>query len=104
MSKSFQEKQAGTTKTLKPTDFPWLAQNPRATESTVLSWLEREGWKDGFGLDGSSQGFFKHPSGFLLMECPLSPQGGPCGVLAAVQACVLQQLIFAESNRNKDTR
>ncbi|NXD77513.1 MINY4 hydrolase, partial [Halcyon senegalensis] len=31
-------------------------------------------------------------------------KGGPCGVLAAVQACVLQQLIFADSNRNKDTR
>ncbi|KAM6141428.1 putative ubiquitin carboxyl-terminal hydrolase MINDY-4 [Phoenicopterus ruber ruber] len=30
-------------------------------------------------------------------------KGGPCGVLAAVQACVLQQLIFADSNRNKDT-
>ncbi|KFV12532.1 Protein FAM188B, partial [Tauraco erythrolophus] len=29
-------------------------------------------------------------------------KGGPCGVLAAVQACVLQQLIFADSNRNKD--
>ncbi|NXN45860.1 MINY4 hydrolase, partial [Rhinoptilus africanus] len=31
-------------------------------------------------------------------------KGGPCGVLAAVQACVLQQLIFADSNRNKDIR
>ncbi|KAM6422115.1 putative ubiquitin carboxyl-terminal hydrolase MINDY-4 [Rhynochetos jubatus] len=31
-------------------------------------------------------------------------KGGPCGVLAAVQACVLQQLIFADSNRNKDSR
>ncbi|KAM6134730.1 putative ubiquitin carboxyl-terminal hydrolase MINDY-4 [Pterocles gutturalis] len=31
-------------------------------------------------------------------------KGGPCGVLAAVQACVLQQLIFTDSNRNKDTR
>ncbi|XP_037242675.1 probable ubiquitin carboxyl-terminal hydrolase MINDY-4 [Falco biarmicus] len=31
-------------------------------------------------------------------------KGGPCGVLAAVQACVLQQLIFADSNRNKDAR
>ncbi|NXT36234.1 MINY4 hydrolase, partial [Pelecanoides urinatrix] len=31
-------------------------------------------------------------------------KGGPCGILAAVQACVLQQLIFADSNRNKDTR
>ncbi|XP_039921416.1 probable ubiquitin carboxyl-terminal hydrolase MINDY-4 isoform X2 [Hirundo rustica] len=31
-------------------------------------------------------------------------KGGPCGVLAAVQACVLQQLIFADSNRNRDTR
>ncbi|NXW05639.1 MINY4 hydrolase, partial [Fregetta grallaria] len=31
-------------------------------------------------------------------------KGGPCGVLAAVQACVLQQLIFADSNSNKDTR
>ncbi|XP_027551329.1 probable ubiquitin carboxyl-terminal hydrolase MINDY-4 isoform X3 [Neopelma chrysocephalum] len=31
-------------------------------------------------------------------------KGGPCGVLAAVQACVLQQLLFADSNRNKDTR
>ncbi|KAM6314614.1 putative ubiquitin carboxyl-terminal hydrolase MINDY-4 [Aegotheles albertisi] len=31
-------------------------------------------------------------------------KGGPCGVLAAVQACVLQQLIFSDSNRNKDTR
>ncbi|NXG40937.1 MINY4 hydrolase, partial [Psilopogon haemacephalus] len=31
-------------------------------------------------------------------------KGGPCGVLAAVQACVLQQLIFADSNRNKDPR
>ncbi|KFV60328.1 Protein FAM188B, partial [Tyto alba] len=31
-------------------------------------------------------------------------KGGPCGVLAAVQACVLQQLIFADSNRNKGTR
>ncbi|XP_005512473.2 probable ubiquitin carboxyl-terminal hydrolase MINDY-4 [Columba livia] len=31
-------------------------------------------------------------------------KGGPCGVLAAVQACVLQKLIFADSNRNKDTR
>uniref|UniRef100_A0A8C9MUG7 Ubiquitin carboxyl-terminal hydrolase MINDY n=1 Tax=Serinus canaria TaxID=9135 RepID=A0A8C9MUG7_SERCA len=31
-------------------------------------------------------------------------KGGPCGVLAAVQACVLQQLIFADTNRNKDTR
>ncbi|XP_054027331.1 probable ubiquitin carboxyl-terminal hydrolase MINDY-4 [Dryobates pubescens] len=29
-------------------------------------------------------------------------KGGPCGVLAAVQACVLQQLIFADSNSNKD--
>ncbi|XP_061853285.1 probable ubiquitin carboxyl-terminal hydrolase MINDY-4 isoform X2 [Colius striatus] len=29
-------------------------------------------------------------------------KGGPCGVLAAVQACVLQQLIFADNNRNKD--
>ncbi|NXP25685.1 MINY4 hydrolase, partial [Scytalopus superciliaris] len=31
-------------------------------------------------------------------------KGGPCGVLAAVQACVLQQLLFADSNRSKDTR
>ncbi|KAM6281881.1 putative ubiquitin carboxyl-terminal hydrolase MINDY-4 isoform 2-T2 [Porphyrio hochstetteri] len=31
-------------------------------------------------------------------------KGGPCGVLAAVQACVLQQLIFADNNRDKDTR
>lgn len=31
-------------------------------------------------------------------------KGGPCGVLAAVQACVLQQLIFGDSNRNKDAR
>ncbi|XP_031951178.1 probable ubiquitin carboxyl-terminal hydrolase MINDY-4 isoform X2 [Corvus moneduloides] len=31
-------------------------------------------------------------------------KGGPCGVLAAVQACVLQQLIFADSNRNRDPR
>ncbi|XP_030915615.1 probable ubiquitin carboxyl-terminal hydrolase MINDY-4 isoform X3 [Geospiza fortis] len=31
-------------------------------------------------------------------------KGGPCGVLAAVQACLLQQLIFADTNRNKDTR
>ncbi|NWS56700.1 MINY4 hydrolase, partial [Chunga burmeisteri] len=31
-------------------------------------------------------------------------KGGPCGVLAAVQACVLQQLIFGDSNRNKDSR
>ncbi|XP_005150072.2 probable ubiquitin carboxyl-terminal hydrolase MINDY-4 isoform X1 [Melopsittacus undulatus] len=31
-------------------------------------------------------------------------KGGPCGVLAAVQACVLQRLIFADSNRNKDIR
>ncbi|NXP45262.1 MINY4 hydrolase, partial [Heliornis fulica] len=31
-------------------------------------------------------------------------KGGPCGVLAAVQACLLQQLIFADSNRDKDTR
>ncbi|NXY85058.1 MINY4 hydrolase, partial [Alcedo cyanopectus] len=31
-------------------------------------------------------------------------KGGPCGVLAAVQACVLQQLIFADSTKNKDTR
>ncbi|XP_062424736.1 probable ubiquitin carboxyl-terminal hydrolase MINDY-4 isoform X2 [Rhea pennata] len=30
-------------------------------------------------------------------------KGGPCGVLTAVQACVLQQLIFGDSNRNKDT-
>ncbi|KAM9025771.1 putative ubiquitin carboxyl-terminal hydrolase MINDY-4 isoform 1-T1 [Ara ararauna] len=31
-------------------------------------------------------------------------KGGPCGVLAAVQACVLQRLIFADTNRNKDIR
>ncbi|XP_040521435.1 probable ubiquitin carboxyl-terminal hydrolase MINDY-4 isoform X5 [Gallus gallus] len=31
-------------------------------------------------------------------------KGGPCGVLAAVQACVLQQLIFGDNNRNKDAR
>ncbi|NXS55288.1 MINY4 hydrolase, partial [Brachypteracias leptosomus] len=31
-------------------------------------------------------------------------KGGPCGVLAAVQACVLQQLLFADTNRNKDSR
>ncbi|XP_030346768.1 probable ubiquitin carboxyl-terminal hydrolase MINDY-4 isoform X2 [Strigops habroptila] len=31
-------------------------------------------------------------------------KGGPCGVLAAVQACVLQRLIFADSNKNKDIR
>ncbi|NWH27550.1 MINY4 hydrolase, partial [Grus americana] len=31
-------------------------------------------------------------------------KGGPCGVLAAVQACVLQQLIFADNNKDKDTR
>ncbi|NWI13394.1 MINY4 hydrolase, partial [Crypturellus soui] len=30
-------------------------------------------------------------------------KGGPCGVLAAVQACVLQQLIFGDSSRNRDT-
>ncbi|EMP29428.1 hypothetical protein UY3_13471 [Chelonia mydas] len=31
-------------------------------------------------------------------------KGGPCGVLAAVQACVLQQLLFGDSNRNSDVR
>ncbi|XP_067386500.1 probable ubiquitin carboxyl-terminal hydrolase MINDY-4 [Emydura macquarii macquarii] len=31
-------------------------------------------------------------------------KGGPCGVLAAVQACVLQQLIFEDSNQNSDVR
>ncbi|XP_042328115.1 probable ubiquitin carboxyl-terminal hydrolase MINDY-4 isoform X2 [Sceloporus undulatus] len=31
-------------------------------------------------------------------------KGGPCGVLAAVQACVLRHLIFGDSNRNSDTR
>ncbi|NXK88411.1 MINY4 hydrolase, partial [Formicarius rufipectus] len=31
-------------------------------------------------------------------------KGGPCGVLAAVQACVLQQLLFADAHRSKDTR
>uniref|UniRef100_A0A8D0G8E5 Ubiquitin carboxyl-terminal hydrolase MINDY n=1 Tax=Sphenodon punctatus TaxID=8508 RepID=A0A8D0G8E5_SPHPU len=31
-------------------------------------------------------------------------KGGPCGVLAAVQACVLQHLIFGDSNRNGETR
>nr|XP_042715718.1 probable ubiquitin carboxyl-terminal hydrolase MINDY-4 isoform X3 [Chrysemys picta bellii] len=31
-------------------------------------------------------------------------QGGPCGVLAAVQACVLQQLLFGDSNRNSHVR
>nr|XP_006120643.1 probable ubiquitin carboxyl-terminal hydrolase MINDY-4 isoform X1 [Pelodiscus sinensis] len=29
-------------------------------------------------------------------------KGGPCGVLAAVQACVLQQLLFGDRNRNSD--
>lgn len=27
-------------------------------------------------------------------------QGGPCGVLAAVQACVLQKLLFEESSND----
>ncbi|XP_039379136.1 probable ubiquitin carboxyl-terminal hydrolase MINDY-4 isoform X5 [Mauremys reevesii] len=31
-------------------------------------------------------------------------KGGPCGVLAAVQACVLQQLLFGDSHRNSDVR
>uniref|UniRef100_K7G631 Ubiquitin carboxyl-terminal hydrolase MINDY n=1 Tax=Pelodiscus sinensis TaxID=13735 RepID=K7G631_PELSI len=31
-------------------------------------------------------------------------KGGPCGVLAAVQACVLQQLLFGDRNRNSDCR
>uniref|UniRef100_A0A674IS03 Ubiquitin carboxyl-terminal hydrolase MINDY n=1 Tax=Terrapene triunguis TaxID=2587831 RepID=A0A674IS03_9SAUR len=30
----------------------------------------------------------------------IQKKGGPCGVLAAVQACVLQQLLFGDSNRN----
>ncbi|KYO47020.1 protein FAM188B [Alligator mississippiensis] len=31
-------------------------------------------------------------------------KGGPCGVLAAVQACVLQELIFGDSGRNSEAR
>ncbi|XP_074841278.1 putative ubiquitin carboxyl-terminal hydrolase MINDY-4 isoform X2 [Carettochelys insculpta] len=31
-------------------------------------------------------------------------KGGPCGVLAAVQACVLQQLLFGDGDRNSDMR
>ncbi|NWX96137.1 MINY4 hydrolase, partial [Nothoprocta ornata] len=41
---------------------------------------------------------------FFFHEFYYFPQGGPCGVLAAVQACVLQQLIFGDGNKNKDTR
>ncbi|KAJ6659342.1 hypothetical protein lerEdw1_019213 [Lerista edwardsae] len=33
----------------------------------------------------------------------LSLKGGPCGVLAAVQACVLRHLIFGDSHRNSNT-
>lgn len=74
MSWYFQEKRAGATKTLKNLDFHWLAQSPRATESTVKSWLQREGWKDGFGLGGGSQGFSPASITFLLMECPIFPR------------------------------
>ncbi|XP_025050684.1 probable ubiquitin carboxyl-terminal hydrolase MINDY-4, partial [Alligator sinensis] len=35
---------------------------------------------------------------------PATGEGGPCGVLAAVQACVLQELIFGDSGRNSEAR
>ncbi|NXT49998.1 MINY4 hydrolase, partial [Pluvianellus socialis] len=64
-------------------------------------------------LFGSSLGCFSEEwkiQSFTFNNTPqlkygiVQKKGGPCGVLAAVQACVLQQLIFADANRNKDTR
>ncbi|XP_064018436.1 probable ubiquitin carboxyl-terminal hydrolase MINDY-4 isoform X1 [Pogoniulus pusillus] len=64
-------------------------------------------------LFGSSLGCFSEEwkiQSFTFSNTPqlkyglVQKKGGPCGVLAAVQACVLQQLIFADTNRNKDPR
>lgn len=89
--------------------FIGLQKNPeqqRALQSH--GWKERDkrmawAWMEAHGLQkfspaSNSANCFTHGVSHY------SPQGGPCGVLAAVQACVLQQLIFADSNRNKDTR
>ncbi|NXY70198.1 MINY4 hydrolase, partial [Glareola pratincola] len=66
----------------------------------MKEWLKPE-WKH-----MACKNFHRHQQCKLVFSWSVhySPQGGPCGVLAAVQACVLQQLIFADSNRNKDTR
>ncbi|XP_008110422.2 probable ubiquitin carboxyl-terminal hydrolase MINDY-4 [Anolis carolinensis] len=64
-------------------------------------------------LFGSSLGCFSEEwriQSFTFSDNPLlkygivQKKGGPCGVLAAVQACVLQHLIFGDRNRNSDTR
>ncbi|XP_060638631.2 probable ubiquitin carboxyl-terminal hydrolase MINDY-4 [Anolis sagrei] len=64
-------------------------------------------------LFGSSLGCFSEEwriQSFTFSDNPLlkygivQKKGGPCGVLAAVQACVLQHLIFGDSNRNSDTQ
>lgn len=45
---------------------------------------------------GELDSFLGH---FHCSDVCLSLQGGPCGVLAAVQGCVLQKLLFEGDNR-----
>lgn len=53
-----------------------------------MTGLEAVGWK------GQLLGAI-----FTASDMCLSLQGGPCGVLAAVQGCVLQKLLFEGDNR-----
>ncbi|XP_066483032.1 probable ubiquitin carboxyl-terminal hydrolase MINDY-4 isoform X2 [Tiliqua scincoides] len=63
-------------------------------------------------LFGSSLGCFSEEwkiQSFAFSDIPqlkygiVQKKGGPCGVLAAVQACVLRHLIFGDSHRNSNT-
>lgn len=63
-------------------------------------------------LFGSSLGCFSEEwkiQSFTFSDIPqlkygiVQKKGGPCGVLAAVQACVLKHLIFGDSHRNSNT-
>nr|XP_028605534.1 probable ubiquitin carboxyl-terminal hydrolase MINDY-4 isoform X1 [Podarcis muralis] len=63
-------------------------------------------------LFGSSLGCFSEEwkiQSFIFNDNPqlkygiVQKKGGPCGVLAVVQACLLRHLIFGDSSRNSDT-
>ncbi|XP_061443612.1 probable ubiquitin carboxyl-terminal hydrolase MINDY-4 isoform X2 [Rhineura floridana] len=63
-------------------------------------------------LFGSSLGCFSEEwkiQSFIFNDIPrlkygiIQKKGGPCGVLAVVQACLLRHLIFGDSNGNSDT-
>ncbi|KAL8164823.1 UNVERIFIED_CONTAM: putative ubiquitin carboxyl-terminal hydrolase MINDY-4, partial [Gekko kuhli] len=89
-------------KTLDPPTLPVLQVKPKPIDFHLARDLKTL-------LFGSGLGCFSEEwkiQSFAFSDVPelkygiVQKKGGPCGVLAAVQGCVLRHLIFGDSSRN----